>query len=154
MDSLEFQWTGKDDEVNDFIPVRKTPLSSGVDLKAYIKHPVVIKRGQTLVIPTGWKVKIPTGYELQIRSRSGLAAKRGVFVLNSPGTIDADYQGELGVILHNTSEEQFIVVNRMAIAQLVMCPVVLPEIKVVRTGDLFMEDTQRGTGGFGSTGTF
>lgn len=154
MNSLEFQWTGKDDEVNDFIPVRKTPLSSGVDLKAYVKKPVVIRRGQTVVIPTGWKVKIPEGYELQIRSRSGLAAKHGVFVLNSPGTIDADYQGELGVILHNTSEEQFIVVSRMAIAQLVMAPVTLPDIKVVQTGSLFAEDTQRGTGGFGSTGQF
>lgn len=154
MNSLEFLWTGKDDEVNDFIPVRKTPLSSGVDLKAYVKKPVVIRRGQTMVIPTGWKVKIPEGFELQIRSRSGLAAKHGVFVLNSPGTIDADYQGELGVILHNTGEEQFIVVPRMAIAQLVMCPVVLPEIKVVQTGSLFEEDTQRGTGGFGSTGKF
>ena len=154
MELLEFQWTGKDEDLNDFIPVRKTSLSSGVDLKAYIKKPIILKRGQSQVIPTGWKVKIPVGYELQIRSRSGLAAKHGVFVLNSPGTIDADYQGELGVILHNTNEEQFIVVGKMAIAQLVMCPVVLPEIKVIQTGDLFAETTVRGTGGFGSTGSF
>jgi dUTP pyrophosphatase len=154
LNSLEFQWIGKDEDLNDFIPVRKTPLSSGVDLKAYIKKPIVLRRGQSQLIPTGWKVKIPEGYELQVRSRSGLAVKHGVFVLNSPGTIDADYQGELGVILHNTSEEQFVVVARMTIAQLVMCPVALPEIKVLQTGSLFTEDTVRGTGGFGSTGSF
>ena len=152
--SLEFQWCGNDEHQSGHEPVRKTQLASGLDVKAYLKKPVVIKPGCSVLIPTGWKVKMDPAYELQVRSRSGLALKYGVHVLNSPGTVDADYQGEVGVILHNAGQDQFIVVDCMAIAQLVLAPVERCHVTIVKTGDLIDEATGRGAGGFGSTGEF
>jgi dUTP pyrophosphatase len=152
--SLEFQWCGNDEHQQGHEPVRKTQLASGLDVKAYLKKPVVLKPGQTTLIPTGWRVKMDPEYELQVRSRSGLALKYGVHVLNSPGTVDADYQGEVGVILHNAGQEQFVVVDCMAIAQLVLCPIERCHVTIVQTGNLFDEVTDRGQGGFGSTGGF
>jgi dUTP pyrophosphatase len=152
--SLEFQWCGNDEHQAGHEPVRKTQLASGLDVKAYLKKPVVIKPGHTALIPTGWRVKMDPDYELQVRSRSGIALKYSVHVLNSPGTVDADYQGEIQVILHNSGQEQFVVVDCMAIAQLVLCPVERCHVTIVQTGNLFEETSGRGQGGFGSTGEF
>jgi len=152
---VEFIWNGKDNE--GLLPIRKTDLSSGVDLKAYIDKRVVIKPGARALIETGWVIKIPEGYEAQVRSRSGMAYKYGIFVLNSPGTIDRDYQGNIKVLLQNASQEDFIVLNGMAIAQLVIAPVVIINPVDVRTGVLFNVDEPlavRGKGGFGSTGDY
>lgn len=152
---VEFIWNGKDNE--GLLPIRKTDLSSGVDLKAYLDKRVVIKPGARALIETGWVIKIPEGYEAQVRSRSGMAYKYGVFVLNSPGTIDRDYQGNIKVLLQNASQEDFIVLNGMAIAQLVISPVVIINPVDVRTGVLFDVDEPsvvRGKGGFGSTGDY
>lgn len=152
--NIELQWCGADDHMQGHEPVRKTVLSSGLDIKAYVRKPVKINPGQRLLVPTGWKVKMDPGYELQIRSRSGLSLKYGVTVLNSPGTVDADYQGEIGVILHNAGQDPFVVVDCMAIAQMVLCPVERCHVSIVQTGNLFDSATDRGAGGFGSTGEF
>ena len=152
---IEFIWNGKDKE--GVLPVRKTDLSSGLDLKAYIDKRVIIKPGSRALIDTGWSVKIPEGYEAQVRSRSGMAYKYGLFVLNSPGTIDRDYEGNIKVLLQNASAEDFIVLNGMAIAQLVIAPVAIVEPIDVRTGVLFQLDDApviRGSKGFGSTGDY
>ena len=152
---VEFIWNGKDKE--GVLPVRKTDLSSGLDLKAYIDKRVVIKPGSRALIDTGWSVKIPEGYEAQVRSRSGMAYKYGLFVLNSPGTIDRDYEGNIKILLQNASDEDFIVLNGMAIAQLVIAPVAIVEPIDVRTGVLFQLDEPsviRGSKGFGSTGDY
>ena len=152
---VEFIWNGKDKE--GVLPVRKTDLSSGLDLKAYIDKRVVMKPGSRALIDTGWSVKIPEGHEAQVRSRSGMAYKYGLFVLNSPGTIDRDYEGNIKVLLQNASAEDFIVLNGMAIAQLVIAPVAIVEPIDVRTGVLFqLNDAPviRGSKGFGSTGDY
>lgn len=152
---VEFIWNGKDKE--GVLPVRKTDLSSGLDLKAYIDKRVIIKPGSRALIDTGWSVKIPEGYEAQVRSRSGMAYKYGLFVLNSPGTIDRDYEGNIKVLLQNASAEDFIVLNGMAVAQLVIAPVAIVEPIDVRTGVLFQLDDApviRGSKGFGSTGDY
>jgi|LauGreDrversion4_2_1035121.scaffolds.fasta_scaffold15868_8 dUTP pyrophosphatase len=152
---VEFIWNGKKDE--GVLPIRKTDLSSGLDLKAYIDKRVVLKPGTRALIDTGWSVIIPKGYEAQVRSRSGMAYKYGIFVLNSPGTIDRDYTGNIKVLLQNASQEEFIVLNGMAIAQLVIAPVAIVDPIDVRTGVLFDADitsSSRGDGGFGSTGDY
>lgn len=152
---LELEWCGKDeDDYRTFLPVRKTVGSSGVDLKAYNTKPITIKAGENALIPTGWKAKIPEGYEAQIRSRSGMAYKQSVWVQNCPGTIDQDYQGELLVLLYNGSNDNRVILRGMAIAQLVIAPVVLPEIVPVANAVLFDIATDRKDGGFGSTGDY
>ena len=152
---LEVEWCGKtEDDYRTFLPVRKTPQSSGVDLKAYNSKPIVIKPGQNVLIPTGWKIKIPEGYEAQVRSRSGMAYKQSVWVQNCPGTIDQDYQGEIQVLLYNGSEDNRTILRGMAIAQLVLAPVALPEIVPVADAVLFDIPTLRKDGGFGSTGDY
>ncbi len=152
---LEVEWCGKpEDDYRTFLPVRKTPASSGVDLKAYNAKPITIKPGCNALINTGWKVKIPEGYEAQVRSRSGLAYKQSIWVQNCPGTIDQDYQGEILVLLYNGSQENRVILKGMAIAQLVVAPVVLPEIVAVADDVLFEVPTQRKDGGFGSTGDY
>ena len=123
--------------------------ASGLDLKAGINNQIIIKRNEFFIIPTGIIIEIPKGYEAQVRPRAGLAAKNGNSVLNTPGTIDADYRGELKVILINLSAKNFLVENGTRIAQMVLCPVVKANLKEVKT----LEDTKRGAGGFGSTGT-
>lgn len=129
-------------------PEYATPLSSGMDLYAAVSSVVTIKPNEHEIIPTGISIAMPPGIEAQVRSRSGLAAKSGVFVLNSPGTIDADYRGEISVILQNASEKMFVVKRGMKIAQLVFAPVLHIAWKEFSSLDI----TSRGQGGFGSTG--
>ena len=130
------------------LPKYETEGSSGLDLAACIEKKIEIKPGKSELIPTGLDVAIPKNFEIQIRPRSGLAAKNQISVLNTPGTIDADYRGELKVILINLSDKSFIVERGLRIAQMVLCPIVKAKLKEVET----LEDTKRGTGGFGSTG--
>ena len=130
-------------------PKYETLGSSGMDVAAYIKQDIIINPGDKVVIPTGFSLSIPRGYEVQIRPRSGLAAKKGMTVLNTPGTIDSDYRGEIKVILINLGKDEFIVKNGERIAQMVFCPikqVIMEEVKE-------LPETERGIGGFGSTGT-
>ncbi len=130
------------------LPAYATPGSSGMDLLAAVSEPVILEPGRVTAIPTALKVEIPVGLELQIRPRSGLALKHGVTCLNTPGTVDADYRGEIKVILANLGTEPFEVTRGMRIAQAVVAPVVKVQLKPVdRVGD-----TERGSGGFGSTG--
>jgi len=131
------------------MPKYETEGSSGLDLAAHINESVEIKPGSTAIIPTGLAVSIPKNFEIQIRPRSGLAAKNQISVLNTPGTIDADYRGELKVILINLGTKSFLVENGARIAQMVLCPVVKADLKEIKT----LDDTKRGSGGFGSTGT-
>lgn len=130
------------------LPAYQSPSSSGLDLRADVRETVVLKRFERALIPTGVAVEIPAGFEGQVRARSGLAIKSGVALVNAPGTIDADYRGEVSVILINFGDADFAVKRGDRIAQLVIAPVSQP--RIVETVDL--SDTQRGTGGFGSTG--
>ena len=130
------------------LPKYETNGSSGMDLSANIEKQIKIEPGKTSIIPTGISVSIPKNFEIQIRSRSGLAAKSQISVLNSPGTIDADYRGELKVILINLGNKTFVVERGARIAQMVLCPIVKAKFKEVDS----LDDTDRGAGGFGSTG--
>ena len=129
-------------------PKYKTDGSSGVDLSAFLEKKVVIKPTSSELIPTGLQVAIPEELEIQIRPRSGLAAKESIGVLNSPGTIDSDYRGELKIILFNHGKEDFIINNGDRIAQMVLVPIVKMEFEEVDS----LPNTVRGQGGFGSTG--
>ncbi len=129
-------------------PKYKTDGSSGVDLSAFLEHKVVIKPNSSELIPTGLQVAIPEELEIQIRPRSGLAAKESLGVLNSPGTIDSDYRGELKIILFNHGNKDFIINNGDRIAQMVLVPILKMEFEEVDS----LPDTIRGQGGFGSTG--
>ena len=129
-------------------PKYKTDGSSGVDLSAFLEKKVVIKPNSSELIPTGLQVAIPEEFEIQIRPRSGLAAKESIGVLNSPGTIDSDYRGELKIILFNHGKEDFIINNGDRIAQMVLVPIIKMEFEEVDS----LPDTVRGQGGFGSTG--
>ena len=131
------------------LPKYETSGSSGMDLAANLKSKISIESGKTAIIPTGISLSIPKGFEIQIRPRSGLAAKNRVSVLNTPGTIDADYRGEIKVILINLGSETFIVEKGLRIAQMVVCPVVKAKFEEVTE----LNETKRGQGGFGSTGT-
>ena len=131
------------------LPKYETSGSSGMDLAAYIDSNINIDPGQTAIIPTGLALSIPKGFEVQIRPRSGLAAKQKISVLNTPGTIDADYRGEIKVILINLGPEPFKVEKGLRIAQMVVCPIVQAQLKEVDD----LSETERGKGGFGSTGT-
>ena len=129
-------------------PKYKTDGSSGVDLSAFLEKKVVIKPNSSELIPTGLQVAIPEELEIQIRPRSGLAAKESIGVLNSPGTIDSDYRGELKIILFNHSNKDFIINNGDRIAQMVLVPILKMEFEEVDS----LPNTVRGQGGFGSTG--
>ena len=131
------------------LPEYATALSAGMDVRADIDAPVVLGPLHRAIVPTGLYLEIPAGYEVQVRPRSGLAAKKGVTVLNSPGTIDADYRGELKVILVNISDEPFTVEPGERIAQIVLAR--HEQIEWEEAASL--NDSQRGEGGFGSTGT-
>ena len=131
------------------LPKYETNGSSGMDLAANIENEIQIEPGKTAIIPTGLAISIPKNFEIQIRPRSGLAAKNQISVLNTPGTIDADYRGELKVILINLGKEKFKIEKGLRIAQMVLCPVIRASLKEVDT----LEITKRGAGGFGSTGT-
>ena len=130
------------------LPRYETEDSSGLDLAANIDEQIKILPGKSEIIPTGLAVAIPKNFEIQIRPRSGLAAKNQVSVLNTPGTIDADYRGEIKVILINLSDKVFVVEKGLRIAQMVVCPVIKASLKEVTE----LEGTERGSGGFGSTG--
>ncbi|MBI3508113.1 MAG: dUTP diphosphatase [Chlamydiia bacterium] len=132
----------------DLLPVYGTEGAAGADVKARLQQPLTLLPGESAVIPTGIRVEIPVGYEIQIRSRSGLAAKNQVTVLNAPGTIDADYRGEICVILINHGKVPFVVTPKMRIAQLVLAPVVQAQFEIKE----LLSATQRGEGGFGHTG--
>lgn len=130
------------------LPKYKTHLSAGMDLRANIDAPVVLRPLERALIKTGLFIELPEGYEAQIRPRSGLAYKFGISVLNSPGTIDADYRGEIGVILVNLSNEEFIVNDGERICQMIIAKhekAILEEVE-------FLNETDRGAGGFGHTG--
>jgi dUTP pyrophosphatase len=131
------------------LPTYSTEGASGADVRAFIKEEISLLPGQTKVIPTGLRFAIPHGYEIQVRPRSGLAVKNGITVLNTPGTIDADYRGELQIILTNHGNVPFTIVPDMRIAQIVLCPVI--QALFVQTADL--TETKRGCCGFGHTGT-
>ena len=133
---------------NIHLPKYETDGSSGMDLAANIEHTLEIEPGKSAIIPTGLAVSIPKNFEIQIRPRSGLAAKNQISVLNTPGTIDADYRGKLKVILINLSKKTFKIEKGLRVAQMVLCPVIKAVLKEVDE----LEDTERGAGGFGSTG--
>ena len=130
------------------LPKYKTDGSSGMDLMAFLDKPVSIMPHKSELIPTGLSIAIPDNTEVQIRPRSGLAAKNNISVLNTPGTIDSDYRGELKVILYNHGSEEFIVNNDDRIAQMILVPIIKATFEEVET----LPETIRGEGGFGSTG--
>jgi dUTP pyrophosphatase len=133
---------------NNELPAYSTKLSAGMDLRAFLPRPVVLKPLERKLIPTGLFVEIPAGFEAQIRPRSGLALKKGITVLNSPGTIDADYRGEVGIILINLSNEDFVIVSGERICQMIIASHETVQWNLVEK----LEETQRGEGGFGHTG--
>ena len=130
------------------IPIYKTEGSSGMDLMALTEDKIVIKPNKSALVPTGLSVAIPNDTEIQIRPRSGLAAKSSISVLNTPGTIDSDYRGELKVILFNHGDKEFIINNGDRIAQMVLVPILKVQFEEVQD----LPETIRGSGGFGSTG--
>ena len=130
------------------LPAYATPQSAGMDLRANLDEPVVLKPLERRLIPTGLHIALPEGYEAQVRPRSGLALKKGITVLNSPGTIDADYRGEVGVVLVNLSAEEFTVNDGERIAQMVIARHEQAELTVVEV----LDQTERGEGGYGHTG--
>ena len=130
------------------LPSYKTKGASGMDLMAYIEKPINLEPGKSCLVPTGLSVAFPDEYEIQIRPRSGLAAKKSISVLNTPGTIDSDYRGELKIILFNHGNENFIINNNDRVAQMVFTPIIKMELEEKNE----LPDTIRGKGGFGSTG--
>mgnify|MGYP001190805878 CR=1 FL=1 len=130
------------------LPSYKTQGSSGMDLMAFVESPIKIPPNTSALVPTGISIAIPQDVEIQIRPRSGIAAKSNITVLNTPGTVDSDYRGELKVILFNHSSKEFIVNNRDRIAQMILMPVLKIDFEEVDN----LPETIRGTGGFGSTG--
>ena len=130
------------------LPAYSTPFSAGMDLRASLEEAVTLRPLERRLIPTGLYIELPAGYEAQIRPRSGLALKKGISVLNTPGTIDADYRGEIGVILVNLSGEDFVVENGERICQMVINKVEMVEWSQVDS----LEESERGAGGFGHTG--
>lgn len=130
------------------LPAYATSLSAGMDLRANLDEPIVLKPLQRCLVPTGLYIALPEGYEAQVRPRSGLALKKGIGVLNAPGTIDADYRGEICVILVNLSSEDFVVEDGERIAQMIVA-----RHEQVRWSEVeVLDDTERGAGGFGHTG--
>ena len=130
------------------LPEYKTEFSAGMDLKAYTKENIVLKAGEIKLIKTGLTIALPNGFEAQIRSRSGLSLKNGIIVLNAPGTIDSDYRGEIGIILMNVGQNDFVIENNMRIAQMVITRYENYKLDLVEE----LDDTARADGGFGSTG--
>jgi dUTP pyrophosphatase len=149
MESVEIKIQRVADGFDDIpLPVYATDGSSGLDLRAAIETEIIIHKGKFSLIPTNIRVEIPTGYEIQVRPRSGLAAKHGIGILNSPGTIDSDYRGEIKIILFNFSEENFVIHRGDRIAQMVLSKVY--HAKLLNSDEL--NESRRGEGGFGHTG--
>ncbi len=130
------------------LPAYSTEHSAGMDLRANLEEPIVLKPLERKLVPTGLFIELPQGYEAQVRPRSGLALKKGITVLNTPGTIDADYRGEIGVILINLSQEDFVIENGERICQMVVAAHETVEWDLTEV----LEETERGAGGFGHTG--
>ena len=130
------------------LPVYKTSGASGMDLMAFIEEPIIISPNSSYLVPTGLSMAFSEDYEVQIRPRSGLAAKNSITVLNTPGTIDSDYRGEIKIILFNHGKVDFIINNKDRVAQMVLTPIVKMELEEIDN----LPDTSRGEGGFGSTG--
>ncbi len=130
------------------VPAYQSLGASGLDVRAQLSGPVRLKPLERALIPTGLAMEVPIGYEVQVRPRSGLAAKHGLGVLNSPGTVDADYRGEVKIIVVNLSNEEIVIEDQERCAQIVVCPIVQAQIDVVSE----LSSTDRGAGGFGSTG--
>lgn len=130
-------------------PIYMSEMAAGMDLFAALEQPLLLKVGQRVLVPCGFAMALPVGYEAQVRPRSGLAIKHGITCLNTPGTIDADYRGEVKVILINLGQEDFLIQSGERIAQMVIAPVQQAGVKVVSE----LSSTVRGAGGFGSTGS-
>ena len=130
------------------LPAYKTDGASGMDLMAFVEKPINLKPGKSCLVPTGLSVTFPKEYEIQIRPRSGLAAKNNVSILNTPGTIDSDYRGEIKIILFNHSSENFIINNKDRVAQMVLTPIIKVELEETKE----LPESIRGKEGFGSTG--
>ena len=130
------------------IPNYKTTGASGMDLMAFVKQPIKLAPKSSCLVPTGLSVAFSEEYEIQIRPRSGLAAKNNISVLNTPGTIDSDYRGEIKIILFNHGDNEFVINNKDRVAQMILMPVLKMELEEVEN----LPDTLRGKGGFGSTG--
>lgn len=145
---VEFCWLRPESQSDLSFPAYETSGAAGMDVEADVERDIVIEPGGRVLIPTGFAVSIPEGLELQVRPRSGLAVKHGVTIINSPGTIDCDYRGEVKVGLVNLSDKAYTVQRRDRIAQLVLAPVVRAQVKTVK----ILDTTDRGTGGFGHTG--
>ena len=135
-------------ENKDFLPVYSSAEAAGADLKACIQEDIVLKPGQRYLVPTGLSIQLPAGYEAQIRPRSGLAIKHGISLVNTPGTIDSDYRGEVKIIMINLGSEDFVIKRGDRIAQMVIAPVTHGMFAMADS----LEATDRGAGGFGSTG--
>ncbi|MDY0360461.1 MAG: dUTP diphosphatase [Desulforegulaceae bacterium] len=131
------------------LPAYMTEGSAGMDIRAFLKQPLIIKPMERKLIPTGFAMAIPKGFEAQIRPRSGLAIKKGITIINSPGTIDSDYRGEIKIGLVNLSSEEYVVENGARIAQMIISKI--EHAKLIQADNL--EDTTRNSGGFGHTGT-
>jgi dUTP pyrophosphatase len=130
------------------MPSYKTQGASGMDLMAFVNNPIKLAPNSSCLVPTGLSVAFPDSYEIQIRPRSGLAAKNSISVLNTPGTIDSDYRGEIKVILFNHGDKEFVINNKDRIAQMILAPIYKMDIEEVNN----LPDSIRGKGGFGSTG--
>lgn len=141
-------WTDRADQTWG-LPAYETPGAAGSDLRANLPEGVIVlEPGARALVPTGLRFEIPQGFEVQVRPRSGLALKHGITLVNSPGTIDSDYRGEVGIIVLNTGAEQFEITHGQRIAQIVVAPVVQAVFEIATE----ISDTRRGSGGFGSTG--
>ena len=130
------------------LPAYETIQSAGMDLRANNENPIILAPMKRVLIPTGLYIQLPVGYEAQVRPRSGLALKKGITVLNAPGTVDADYRGEIGVILFNASDEPFVINRGERIAQMVIAKHERTEFELVES----LDESERGQGGFGHTG--
>lgn len=145
---VEFTWLDPVDSADLSLPQYHSELASGMDIGAAVDEPVIISPGEIKLIPSGFAVALPPAYELQVRPRSGLAIKHGITIVNAPGTIDADYRGEIKIGLVNLGKEPYTVNRGDRVAQMVLAPVCQAKLKVVDS----LEETRRGAGGFGHTG--
>ena len=146
--TIKFTWLDPTAEADLCLPTYETAGSSGMDVRAAVAEQLIIEPGARTLVPTGFAVAIPVGYEIQVRPRSGLAVKHGLSLPNTPGTIDADYRGEVKIAMINLGAEPVIIKRGERIAQMVVAPVVRAAIEVVSE----LDDTARGSGGFGHTG--
>ncbi len=146
--TLQFTWLNPEKSGDMPLPQYHSEYASGMDVAAFLDEAVTIDPGESYLVPTGFAVAIPVGYELQVRPRSGLAIKHKITIINTPGTIDADYRGEVRIGLINLGKEPFVVHRKDRVAQMVLAPVYRAKLEVVDT----LDETGRGSGGFGHTG--